>query len=760
MRKIVTFVILIFSFICVNAQQDITVGMTGSQVRNAINKNFDTIYVSNSNIVSKSLSRYSTIQATINAATSGTAIVIESGVYTEQITLKDGVDLIGSGSVQINTTDIAHTTITANSVNCNIHGINFGGNKYVLTATNSTITFTDCTLSGSFSLWNGGYITLNNSDVIMTDVKLEYSNINAYTNSSFKFFGREMEVLLAKFTTGSTFEINVDKWIVPSNTGNFQFLEMGILNPYQSLINPSTGAYSNKSDPDYITWKNYNETGNVKGILTVRSMSISVFKAIYLFQNSDLTILNSMMYDPVTYRRVSAKFNDHARFNIINSSIGSCAIGYGDMLFTAYNSRFTYDQDYSPFNGDPYDTDNWVQSAGTHLFEQQTPEWRNKEVYPTLQFKKCIIEYMGDDVLNGLTDTVALKNLGVNLNYRVTTTAYPSAVTHVKWQAGRSYTAGQVISHQHPAYGLADSIAFYVIKNFTAGATINVDYTNGNVRKLFGANKQANGYYQQLYYEYTTVDGWNWRPGFKLGVYHGGKFRNSGNSFYQSTMNLIMEDCIINEHMDVWNAGFYYVQPFWDGEVSYTSSFGLRAGKYLIKNLTLNQVGEYGTIGGNFGISVLFNDSIPINTADIDGLRITGDHQLGIMVNAGKTASDATYLRLNDYTYTGKNLSYNNTYRFSDESTAIVGTYGKAYLLTYLRFDKNLIMNLTQRQLSAELTDNTPTDTEIDTATGLTPATAGTGWKCVIKDTNGSGLLYLIESDGTNWQYTKLAIAE
>ena len=62
-------------------------------------------------------------------------------------------------------------------------------------------------------------------------------------------------------------------------------------------------------------------------------------------------------------------------------------------------------------------------------------------------------------------------------------------------------------------------------------------------------------------------------------------------------------------------------------------------------------------------------------------------------------------------------------------------------------------------QITAALTDNTPTDSEIDTATGLTPSTAGAGWQCTIKDNDGSGLLYKIESDGTNWYYSAMTKA-
>ena len=71
-----------------------------------------------------------------------------------------------------------------------------------------------------------------------------------------------------------------------------------------------------------------------------------------------------------------------------------------------------------------------------------------------------------------------------------------------------------------------------------------------------------------------------------------------------------------------------------------------------------------------------------------------------------------------------------------------------------LKLSNNASINkLKTIQISAALTDGAPTNAEINTATGTTPATVGAGWQCTIKDNNGSGLLYKIESDGTNWFY-------
>lgn len=85
----------------------------------------------------------------------------------------------------------------------------------------------------------------------------------------------------------------------------------------------------------------------------------------------------------------------------------------------------------------------------------------------------------------------------------------------------------------------------------------------------------------------------------------------------------------------------------------------------------------------------------------------------------------------------------------------IYENFGDNYFANDIQTDGKII----QAQITAAVTDNTPTDAEIDAATGLTPATAGAGWQCTIKDSNGTGLLYRIESDGTDWFYTVMTKA-
>ena len=66
---------------------------------------------------------------------------------------------------------------------------------------------------------------------------------------------------------------------------------------------------------------------------------------------------------------------------------------------------------------------------------------------------------------------------------------------------------------------------------------------------------------------------------------------------------------------------------------------------------------------------------------------------------------------------------------------------------------------ISQTPISHSLTDGAPTDAQIDSATGTTPSSAGSGYKRLILDSDGSKLMYIIISDGTNWQYFTGTIA-
>jgi len=60
---------------------------------------------------------------------------------------------------------------------------------------------------------------------------------------------------------------------------------------------------------------------------------------------------------------------------------------------------------------------------------------------------------------------------------------------------------------------------------------------------------------------------------------------------------------------------------------------------------------------------------------------------------------------------------------------------------------------------SGSITDGTPTATELNNIIGLTAVLAKNGYRVRIVDSDGSGLIYEVWSDGTNWWYRVLTKA-
>lgn len=143
-------------------------------------------------------------------------------------------------------------------------------------------------------------------------------------------------------------------------------------------------------------------------------------------------------------------------------------------------------------------------------------------------------------------------------------------------------------------------------------------------------------------------------------------------------------------------------------------------------------------------LSVIKNTFFTIN--DSLAIHVFSDTGANRLILQNSTIHDGTSLKIDG----AKAVVINNDSYIYGSITIVSGQY-----INPITWDHNLKLP----QINAALTDDIPTDTEIDTATGLTPATAGAGWQCTILDNNGSGLCYKVESDGTNWQYTKMAIA-
>jgi hypothetical protein len=71
---------------------------------------------------------------------------------------------------------------------------------------------------------------------------------------------------------------------------------------------------------------------------------------------------------------------------------------------------------------------------------------------------------------------------------------------------------------------------------------------------------------------------------------------------------------------------------------------------------------------------------------------------------------------------------------------------------------EELRLGYSDSYFTGSLTDGIPTDAEIDAILG-TPATVGSGYKAVIKDSDGTGLIYAVFSDGSGWYWNITTLA-
>lgn len=127
---------------------------------------------------------YTTIQAAITAATSGTDIFIRPGTYTENITLKDGVNLTAF-TRDTNIVTISGT-ITMNAAGTvNISGITVQTNAATAVSFSSAnlqnLTFTNCNLTST----NADLVTVSNSNASST---LTFNNCTFTVAATYKCF--------------------------------------------------------------------------------------------------------------------------------------------------------------------------------------------------------------------------------------------------------------------------------------------------------------------------------------------------------------------------------------------------------------------------------------------------------------------------------------------------------------------------------------------------------------------------------------------
>jgi len=145
--------------------------------------------------VAKSGGDYSTIQAAIDSITDATtikryAVVVHPGVYTEAVTLKDYVDLVGTGRTNSIIAGTSGTVLTFPANKCTVSemGINvdygtLGANSTAVTSACADAVLKDCdvtvTKSGGDYLMNGMEITAGSFR--MSDCYFVYSDTSAAT---------------------------------------------------------------------------------------------------------------------------------------------------------------------------------------------------------------------------------------------------------------------------------------------------------------------------------------------------------------------------------------------------------------------------------------------------------------------------------------------------------------------------------------------------------------------------------------------------
>ena len=578
MKKLILFLGLLFlgltSFGQALHPKGVTIGENGSQIDSAkingiqyyfyhnglgFHTGGPTSY-ENEIIVAKSGGDYTDIQTAISAASSGDVVFIYSGTYiiSSKISIKNGVDIIGIGNVIIDNSNISSTEpcFYGDGVDVNIWNLTIKGYYLFTIYGNSDVVFQNCILTSHTGSYDAKFIIENTSNVKILNSELDYIDNSYVRNQS----NLKIDVNYARLGT-ITFEDSTEFSIVINNLYAYYtayasaVFVLGEINPYNSAINGTSSSYNDTTDADYPSWVSHNEAGKVKGYYEVHNLLSQGGGGATLYQDCELTVNNSDFtgVDGASFRRWGGMFNvyNSAKLTINNSTFTRVAGQYGDYIVRLNNCKSRYDGDVLPY-GDldsvySISSTYWpAYQGGSHNIE--FAEFYNKDLIPLLIAENTSIDYMGMDAINGLSFRNAMKELEVNETYISYTTALPSSTgfeTKPYWASATSYSAGDLIFH----IGFTgDTIMWYVPKNYTSSADFNTDISNGDVRILFGANKQSNGYYQSLYYAKT--DGW--LPHFLMGEYHGGKYISRGSPIKMYHGNIKLKNCIINDYNSFW----------------------------------------------------------------------------------------------------------------------------------------------------------------------------------------------------------------
>lgn len=197
-----------------------------------------------------------------------------------------------------------------------------------------------------------------------------------------------------------------------------------------------------------------------------------------------------------------------------------------------------------------------------------------------------------------------------------------------------------------------------------------------------------------------------------------------------------------------FNSGFGNAVMFELTDGTYNTGLGYNA-------VYTTNSGDFNTGSGAFSLNLntTGSDNTGAGVYSLYG-NTTGSNSIGLGAHSGRYAtslSNRLFINSINRTNLANDTTQSIIYGFQDSDPA--------NQKLYINGDLVVSGSVQVDQLSASLTDGTPTDAEIDAATSLTPATAGAGYQVTIKDSDGSGSLYKVESDGTSWYYIELTQA-
>lgn len=553
------------------AQVNINEGDTGLQARTAINDNFTEVYTA---IGAFGGSNFLTPVAGDNTSNINSAIatlgdekvlrLLPGGTYningTVGITLVDGLTIEGNGA-----------TI----------GYHSGGGYVFDLVTNIEVTFKDLTVQHSQ--------ILNQSDGTLNLENVTFKYYSAEGDAAFQTSGGNIYARNWNLDgIASSTQINNDIMQVKGGVWSLDELDFTGTGEYDMTLDrlvyygSSTAGRVNfglTNSYDMITENANWLAHNAANAMTVR-LTCYLVTDLFMISRGDskVTLMNG------NYLRGYWNVYDNGYLKAYN-----CTGTAGNVLGES-NGTLEVDHCYMrkdlgkslvPYPGDIYNEANWGTEGlfADHIFETFGASINAYNYYPLYIIRNCVLEYMGDDVLNSLQDTELLAELEANATYTVDGTGTPTTPTVAgAWAASTAYTAGQILwSPNNWRGGKAQKFALIVIENHTSSSDVQDDIYDGKLRVLFGANRQANGKYQQMIYLQTA--GWYSTISPTL-TYSGGQKRNRGNGM-NIVANAIIENTKIIDHACVYSTRMNVAQS-----VNYDNTGALAYPQFSITPIT------------------------------------------------------------------------------------------------------------------------------------------------------------------------------